>query len=59
MIVLRFNRPLDHESFARLQAHLDEAVQKNRIIVVDNSVEVFTDEADLIRLDPQCECGKS
>ena len=51
MIVLKFNRPLSAEDTARIREQLDAAIEHNGFIVVDNSVEVFTDEAAAVRFE--------
>lgn len=52
MIILRFNHPLTQEQRYRIREELNDAIERNQVvIVVDNSVEVFTDDSDVIKLE--------
>jgi hypoxanthine-guanine phosphoribosyltransferase len=43
VIVLRFNRPLSQEALSRIRYEIDYAVNGNKVMVVDDSVDVFVD----------------
>lgn len=51
MIVLKFNRPLSAEEAHRIREQLDAAIERSQIIVVDSSVEVFTDDSGAIKFE--------